>query len=591
MLAANDYKGFYCFEWEKKWHPEIEEPEVAFPQLRQGRGRVPGRGRGEAVVAEAAENGRPGCAKNDALSRREFLERSGLAVGAVAAMPALPPRRRRDAARVMPQRVLGRTGVERLDPGHGLRKPLPHVPGGPGLGRAGEGDRSGINYLDTAVGYGDGESETRVGRVMATRRKDVFLATKVPTRSRTRDAALKEVEASLKRLQTDHLDLLHLHSLGDEADLAKIEAPDGAMKALYELREQKVTRFIGMTSHTDGAVMAKAIERNDLDCVQMAMNPARAARFEELALPAANRKNLGVILMKVTGQDKLMEDGRRPTPRLSCATPGACRSRPPCAACRSSSSSRRTWRRRGPTRHPCRRRDGEAAAAAGRPQGRARAVLRPPPRRRLDGVGRQRPSSAPRPRVGGPVAAALCAAAGFRGPGAASRPPPRPRNARASASAATAISHGSSQTPFTAPRHHAERRRSRRRRRRARAPAAPSTTTAATAGAGAGRAGATAPAPGAAREGRPPASPGRGAATRATPPGPTRARARAAGSPRRDRAATATPTTRPKAANQCGSSAGPRGTRSSARTTPRTPRPMRSRAAASSLSAVSDALW
>ena len=55
--------------------------------------------------------------------------------------------------------------------------------------------------------------------------------------------------------------------------------------------------------------MAKAIERNDLDCVQMAMNPARAARFEELALPAANKKNLGVILMKVTGQDRLMVDG------------------------------------------------------------------------------------------------------------------------------------------------------------------------------------------------------------------------------------------------------------------------------------------
>jgi aryl-alcohol dehydrogenase-like predicted oxidoreductase len=167
----------------------------------------------------------------------------------------------------------------------------------------------GINYLDTAVGYGDGESETRLGRFLATRRKDVLLATKVPGRSRTRDAALQEVEASLKRLQTDHVDVLHLHSLGDEADLAKIEAPDGALKALYELREQKVARFIGMTSHTDGAVMAKAIERNDLDCVQIAMNPARAARFEELALPAANKKNLGVILMKVTGQDKLMVEG------------------------------------------------------------------------------------------------------------------------------------------------------------------------------------------------------------------------------------------------------------------------------------------
>jgi hypothetical protein len=55
--------------------------------------------------------------------------------------------------------------------------------------------------------------------------------------------------------------------------------------------------------------MAKAIERNDLDCVQMAMNPARGGRFEEVALPAANKKSLGVILMKVTAQDKLMGDG------------------------------------------------------------------------------------------------------------------------------------------------------------------------------------------------------------------------------------------------------------------------------------------
>jgi len=164
----------------------------------------------------------------------------------------------------------------------------------------------GISYLDTAVAYGEGKSETRVGMVMKTRRQEVFLATKVPDRARTRDAALKEYEASLKRLQTDRVDLLHIHSLGNEADLAKIEAPDGVLKALYELREQRAARFIGMTSHTDGAVMAKAIERHDLDCVQMAMNPARANRFEELALPAANRKNLGVILMKVTAQEKLL---------------------------------------------------------------------------------------------------------------------------------------------------------------------------------------------------------------------------------------------------------------------------------------------
>jgi len=250
--------------------------------------------------------------KNETVSRREFLEKGGLAAGAVAALPALPrlaPAEAKIASKALPHRTLGRTGasVSILAMGCGSRFLMyPAEEASAVLNKAID---SGIDYLDTAVGYGEGESETRLGRVMATRRKDVFLATKVPTRARTRDSALKEVEASLKRLQTDHLDLLHLHSLGDEADLGKIEAPDGALKALYELREQKVTRFVGMTSHTDGAVMAKAIERHDLDCVQLAMNPARAARFEELALPAANRKNLGVILMKVTGQDKLMVDG------------------------------------------------------------------------------------------------------------------------------------------------------------------------------------------------------------------------------------------------------------------------------------------
>jgi len=249
-------------------------------------------------------------ANKDTLSRRDFLGKSGLALGAVAALPALPGVAAAAAAK-LPHRVLGRTGVSVpiLAFGCGSRF-LMYEPEEAGIAALNRAIDIGITYLDTAIDYGDGKSETRVGMVMKTRRKEVFLATKIPGRARTRDAALKEVEASLERLQTDHVDLLHIHSLGDEADLAKIEAPDGVLKALYELRGQKTARFIGMTSHTDGAVMAKAIERNDLDCVQMAMNPARANRFEELALPAARRKDLGVILMKVTGQEHLLGAGK-----------------------------------------------------------------------------------------------------------------------------------------------------------------------------------------------------------------------------------------------------------------------------------------
>ena len=247
--------------------------------------------------------------EKDALSRRDFLGKSGLALGAVAALPALPAAAA--AAGKLPHRVLGRTGVSVpiLAFGGGSRF-LMYEAEEAALAALNRAIDLGITYLDTAVAYGEGQSETRVGKVMKSCRKEVFLATKVPDRARTRDAALREVEASLARLQTDHVDLLHIHGLGDEADLAKVEAPDGALKALYELRDQKAARFIGMTSHTDGAVMAKAIERNDLDCVQMAMNPARALRFEELALPAARKKNLGVILMKVTAQEKLLGPGR-----------------------------------------------------------------------------------------------------------------------------------------------------------------------------------------------------------------------------------------------------------------------------------------
>jgi uncharacterized protein len=247
--------------------------------------------------------------KNDKITRREFIEKTTLTVASAAALPsALEPEV--EAKTKLPERVLGRTGVKVpiIAFGCGSRF-LMYESEDEALRALNHVIDSGVTYLDTAMDYGKGMSETRVGMVMRTRRKEVWLATKVPPPARTRDEAMREVEKSLKRLQTDRVDLLHLHSLTTGEDLQKIESKDGAMKALYELREQKVARFIGMTSHTDGAVMAKAIEHNDLDCVQMAMNPARALQFEELALPAAKKKNLGVILMKVTAQEKLLGAG------------------------------------------------------------------------------------------------------------------------------------------------------------------------------------------------------------------------------------------------------------------------------------------
>jgi hypothetical protein len=244
------------------------------------------------------------------VSRREFLERVALGTAAGASLPLLADVARGTPAAVapIPHRTLGRTGasVSILAFGCGSRF-LMYEDEEKALAALNHAIDLGISYLDTAYAYGDGKSETRVGKVMATRRKEVFLATKIP--DRTRDEFMRRFEGSLKRLQVDHVDLVHLHSLGHADDLAKIEAPDGALKGLLEAREQKMARFIGMTSHTDGEVMAQAIERHDLNCVQMALNASRNGRFEELALPAANKKKLGIIAMKVTGQEFLQGTG------------------------------------------------------------------------------------------------------------------------------------------------------------------------------------------------------------------------------------------------------------------------------------------
>ena len=165
------------------------------------------------------------------LSRRKFLERIGLGTAAGASLWLLKDvaAARPAVAGPLPSRTLGRTGakVSILAFGCGSRF-LMYQDEDKALAALNRAIDLGITYLDTAYAYGDGKSETRVGKAMATRRKEVWLATKIP--DRTRDEFLRRLEGSLKRLQVDHVDLVHIHSLGQADDLAKIEAPDGALK-------------------------------------------------------------------------------------------------------------------------------------------------------------------------------------------------------------------------------------------------------------------------------------------------------------------------------------------------------------------------
>jgi uncharacterized protein len=254
-------------------------------------------------------------------SRRGFLKSAALTTLAGSTLHAAG-----DTA--IPTRVLGKTGarVSILAFGCGSRF-LMYKDEDKALEALNHALDLGITYVDTAYGYGDGVSEQRVGKVMKTRRNGVWLATKVLKRNG--DEAMRIIEGSLKRLQTDHVDLIHIHSLTDSDDLAQIEAKDGVLNRLYELRDQKVTRAVGITSHTDPAVLKTALERHDFDCTQMALNAAKSGMvsgasgmeihpmeqsFEQLALPVAKRKNMGVIAMKVFAQEALT--GKAPTEKL-----------------------------------------------------------------------------------------------------------------------------------------------------------------------------------------------------------------------------------------------------------------------------------
>ena len=166
----------------------------------------------------------------------------------------------------------------------------------------------GINYIDTAPSYGS--SEQNIGRVMGERRNEVFLASK--TLDRTYDGTMRLFEQSLRRLQTDHLDLLQIHGLHSEEDLSQIMAAGGALEALEELKREGLIRFTGVTGHRDPKVLLKAIEKYDFDCVLLALNPADRyyQPLQEEVLPRAREKNMGIIAMKVAAYGRIFkEDG------------------------------------------------------------------------------------------------------------------------------------------------------------------------------------------------------------------------------------------------------------------------------------------
>ena len=141
-------------------------------------------------------------------------------------------------------------------------------------------------------------SEVRVGEVVKTRRKEIFLSTKVQAREPSE--AMKQIELSLKRLNTDKLDMLKIHGVDRLDEVNKMSEKGGVIDIVMRLKEEKVTRFIGFSSHTGVDVAKELINRAPFDSMLISMNhynPRNKMRTET-TIPMAKEKKMGFLLMK-----------------------------------------------------------------------------------------------------------------------------------------------------------------------------------------------------------------------------------------------------------------------------------------------------
>jgi hypothetical protein len=168
----------------------------------------------------------------------------------------------------------------------------------------------GVNYIDTSAWYGTGASELNIGTVMKKRRNEVFLASK--SHDYTYDGTMALFEQSLKRLQTDHIDLYQHHLLGGLGKLEQLQQKHSARQAFERLRDQGAIRYIGVTGHSS-RLLADALNDYPYDCALITLNAARAVMDDPEDLDrffsVAKAKGVGVIAMKVVARGALIKQG------------------------------------------------------------------------------------------------------------------------------------------------------------------------------------------------------------------------------------------------------------------------------------------
>jgi len=172
---------------------------------------------------------------------------------------------------------------------------------------------NGINFMDNCWDYNEGASEIRMGKALRDGyRERVFLMTKID--GRTKEEATKQLDESLRRMKTDHIDLVQHHEILRFEDPHRIFDEQGANAALLEARDAGKIRFIGFTGHKDPRIhlyMLEVAKENGFkfDTVQMPLNvmDAHYRSFEKMVLPELVKENIGVLAMKTLANGMIME--------------------------------------------------------------------------------------------------------------------------------------------------------------------------------------------------------------------------------------------------------------------------------------------
>ena len=239
--------------------------------------------------------------KSFTLNRRNFLRTTSAAAAGAFLAPVVACSTSPYDSKGLPTTILGKTGARIPTLVFGTGSRFMTADENSGLALLEFALDNGLYYWDTASSYKNDKefSEERLGKILKSRRSEVFLSTKAG--ERTGEEIKRTVETSLKRLQTDYIDIYQIHSITNEDEVRKFGDKDGVLPVLQKLKEEGVIRNIGFTGNTSASAMKLAAELYAFDTMLIALNHQQQGNesFEEEPIPYAASKGMGVIAMKV----------------------------------------------------------------------------------------------------------------------------------------------------------------------------------------------------------------------------------------------------------------------------------------------------